>query len=171
MSRAALEGFKNVEPAQAVKEYAKVLTQKLLHDGKTNGMDPLQMLQRIAKHDLRLEKQVRTGEELPDSRSKLWESSQIISATPQTVLNDVKSGRVHLKNFVLSVFDEAHRCIKDYSYTALADFYMKQSLNPLILGLTASPGGSTATVCRVDTSTATSTVDSVVFSSDMLLQR
>ena len=71
MRRAALEGFKNVEPAQAVKEYAKVLTQKLLHDGKTNGMDPLQMLQRIAKHDLRLEKQVRTGEELPDAIKRL----------------------------------------------------------------------------------------------------
>ena len=71
MRKAALEGFKNVTPAQAIKEYAKVLTQKLLHDGKTNGGDPLAMLQRIAKHDLRLEKQVRTGEELPDAIKRL----------------------------------------------------------------------------------------------------
>ena len=103
---------------------------------------------------------VLTGEELPDSRSKLWESSQIISATPQTVLNDVKSGRVHLKNFVLSVFDEAHRCIKDYSYTALADFYMKQSLNPLILGLTASPGGSKSRIEEIASNLFASKIES-----------
>jgi len=72
MRKAALEGFKNVKnPAQAIKEYAKVLTQKILHDGKTNGGDPLAMLQRISKYDLRLEKQVRTGEELPDAIKRL----------------------------------------------------------------------------------------------------
>ena len=46
---------------------------------------------------------VLTGEELPDSRSKMWDLSQIISATPQTVINDVRSNRVHLKDFILSV--------------------------------------------------------------------
>jgi ERCC4-related helicase len=38
------------------------------------------------------------------------------------------------------VFDEAHRDVKDYAYTFIADQYIKHCLNPLILGLTASPG-------------------------------
>jgi Fanconi anemia group M protein len=39
------------------------------------------------------------------------------------------------------VFDECHRAIRDYAYTFVAKSYNKNS-NGLILGLTASPGGS-----------------------------
>jgi ERCC4-related helicase len=85
---------------------------------------------------------VMTGETDPVERSYLWRKSRFIFATPQTVRNDLKGGRVELNDTVLMVFDEAHRSVKDYSYTQLATLYKEQGWNPLILGLTASPGGS-----------------------------
>jgi len=47
-----------------------------------------------------------------------------------------------LSNFSFITFDEAHRCVKDYAYTFVAKKYIEQAEHPLILGLTASPGGS-----------------------------
>jgi len=47
-----------------------------------------------------------------------------------------------LENFSFVAFDEAHRAVKEYSYPYIAKKYMLQSRYPLILGLTASPGGS-----------------------------
>lgn len=83
-----------------------------------------------------------TGENPPEERSYLWRRSRFVFATPQTVRNDVRHGRVELNDVVLLVFDEAHRCVKDYSYTELAKSYKENAWTPLILGLTASPGGS-----------------------------
>ena len=83
-----------------------------------------------------------TGESPPEERSYLWRRSKFVFATPQTVRNDVRHGRVELNDVVLLVFDEAHRSVKDYSYTQLAKLYKETGWTPLILGLTASPGGS-----------------------------
>jgi ERCC4-related helicase len=83
-----------------------------------------------------------TGESPPEERSFLWRRSRFVFATPQTVRNDVRHGRVELNDVVLLVFDEAHRSVKDYSYTELAKLYKETAWTPLILGLTASPGGS-----------------------------
>jgi ERCC4-related helicase len=92
---------------------------------------------------------IMTGETHPEERSYLWRRSRYVFATPQTVRNDLKAGRVELNETVLLVFDEAHRSVKDYSYTQLADLYKEQGWNPLILGLTASPGGSRAKVDEI----------------------
>ncbi|MDV3277020.1 MAG: DEAD/DEAH box helicase [Nitrososphaerales archaeon] len=83
-----------------------------------------------------------TGTVDPGEREVLWLKSRVIFATPQTVYNDVRHGRVSLDDVVLAVFDEAHRSVKDYTYTRLAEAYRDQARHPLILGLTASPGGS-----------------------------
>jgi len=83
-----------------------------------------------------------TGAVSPSKRAKIWESSKLIFTTPQTALNDFKAGSASLEGFILTVFDEAHRCVGDYSYTELAKLYMNHSKHPLILGLTASPGES-----------------------------
>ncbi|HZW55165.1 MAG TPA: helicase-related protein [Nitrososphaerales archaeon] len=90
-----------------------------------------------------------TGETDIDDRTDVWENQekQFVFATPETVLNDLEVGGASLKDFVLVVFDEAHRAVGGYAYTELARLYSNQSLHPLILGLTASPGGS---VERVD---------------------
>ena len=83
-----------------------------------------------------------TGTVDPGERELLWLKSRVIFATPQTVYNDVRHGRVSLQDVVLAVFDEAHRCVKDYTYTKLATVYRETALRPRIVGLTASPGAS-----------------------------
>lgn len=92
---------------------------------------------------------VLTGEMNPEERVKIWTSARLIFATPQTVMNDLKAGRASLQDFVLVVFDEAHRCVRDYSYTELARWYIDQAQNPLILGLTASPGSSKSRIDEI----------------------
>lgn len=83
-----------------------------------------------------------TGTIDPRERALLWDEAQLIFATPQTVRNDVRSQKVSLKDVSLLVFDEAHRCVRDYSYTQLAKYYTELAESPLVLGLTASPGAS-----------------------------
>ena len=83
-----------------------------------------------------------TGTVEPGERELLWMKSRVIFATPQTVYNDVSHGRVSLRDVVLAVFDEAHRSVKDYTYTRLATVYRESADRPLIMGLTASPGAT-----------------------------
>jgi Fanconi anemia group M protein len=83
-----------------------------------------------------------TGTVDPGERELIWMKSKVIFATPQTVYNDVRHGRVSLRDVVLAVFDEAHRSVKDYTYTKLAMAYRETAERPLIMGLTASPGAS-----------------------------
>ncbi len=94
---------------------------------------------------------VLSGSITPDKRVKLWEKSQIISATPQTVESDIIAGRYDLRDVSLLIFDECHRGTGNYAYVFLANRYMREGKNPLILGLTASPGGDEEkinTVCH-----------------------
>ncbi len=83
-----------------------------------------------------------TGKIRPKKREELYKAGKVIIATPQCLQNDLKKGILKLTNFSLLVVDEAHRAVKEYPYTFVAKIYKKQSLFPLILGLTASPGGS-----------------------------
>jgi Fanconi anemia group M protein len=83
-----------------------------------------------------------TGKIKPEERSKLYEKGKIIIATPQTIKNDLENNRLNFENFALTLFDEAHRAVKDYAYPYVAKKYMLQAKNPLILALTASPGGT-----------------------------
>lgn len=83
-----------------------------------------------------------TGQLMPNVREELYKKAKIIVATPQTIRNDLDNGILNLENFSFATFDEAHRSIKDYAYTTVARKYIEQSKYPLILGLTASPGGS-----------------------------
>ena len=83
-----------------------------------------------------------TGTVDPGEREALWMRARVIFATPQTVYNDVRHGRVSLRDVSLTVFDEAHRSVRDYTYTKLATVYRETAEHPLILGLTASPGAT-----------------------------
>jgi len=83
-----------------------------------------------------------TGTVEPGEREVLWLKARVIFATPQTVYNDVRHGRVSLERVALAVFDEAHRSVKDYTYTKLATVYRETAVRPLIMGLTASPGAT-----------------------------
>jgi ERCC4-related helicase len=90
-----------------------------------------------------------TGEVPPDQRQEQWSQGRILFTTPQVVENDIAKGRLTLKDFCLVVFDEAHRAVKDYAYTAIARHYMEKGVYPLLLGLTASPGGNSERVLEV----------------------
>jgi Fanconi anemia group M protein len=81
-----------------------------------------------------------TGETPPEKRSKA--ECKLLFLTPQVLENDLVAGRINLENVVLIVFDEAHRCVGNYAYVFIAEQFLRQSKNPLILGLTASPGSS-----------------------------
>jgi Fanconi anemia group M protein len=74
-------------------------------------------------------------------RIVLWKNSRVVSATPQSIENDLLQGKISFKEVSLIVFDEAHKAVGDYSYVFLAQSFVKQNPEGLILGLTASPGG------------------------------
>jgi len=57
--------------AQALDAYADSLVHKILTNTKTDGIDPLKLLQQVSKNQLRSDKLVKTGEELPDAIKKL----------------------------------------------------------------------------------------------------
>ncbi len=82
-----------------------------------------------------------TGKTPPEKRAEIYKKADVILATPQTIENDIKNKRIDLSDFILLIVDEAHRSVGNYAYTFIAKYYMKQSKDPLILGLTASPGG------------------------------
>ena len=84
---------------------------------------------------------VLTGAVNPVERSKRWDEAQVILATPQTIESDLIGGRYSLDGVSLLVFDECHRSTGSYAYVFLANNYQTTAKNPLILGLTASPGG------------------------------
>ena len=81
-----------------------------------------------------------TGETKAKLRKDLWDKSKIIFSTPQTVKNDLISGKLSFGDVALLILDEAHRATGDYAYTFLAKEYARQSAVPRILALTASPG-------------------------------
>src|SRR4030042_559700 len=83
-----------------------------------------------------------TGRINPENRIELYEKGKIIIATPQTIENDLKNDKISLKDFSFVVLDEAHRAVKEYSYPYVAKRYLLQAANPLVLGLTASPGAT-----------------------------
>jgi len=84
--------------------------------------------------------QVFTGSTPGKQRQKIFQTAEIIFSTPQCIVNDLKKCLYSLHDTSLIIFDEAHRCLKNYSYTQVVETYKRQSENPLILGLTASPG-------------------------------
>src|SRR5918912_38600 len=92
-----------------------------------------------------------TGKNSPEGRLGIWSNDELrlIFATPEVLKNDLDYGRISLKNFALIVFDEAHRAVGDYAYTSIARKYIDESLCPVILGLTASPGAENKRIHEV----------------------
>ncbi len=89
-----------------------------------------------------------SGEIDPEKRATLWKKKVVVS-TPQVVENDIVAARVDLADFVLLVFDEAHRAVGNYPYVFIAKEYVKTAKNPLILAMTASPGSDVERILEV----------------------
>ncbi len=90
-----------------------------------------------------------TGEVPPDEREVIWRRARVIIATPHVVRNDLLAGRADVSEWVLVIFDEAHRAVGDYPYVFIAEEYLKRAKKPLVLGLTASPGSQREKVLDV----------------------
>ncbi len=90
-----------------------------------------------------------TGKIPAPKRKKEWHDAKVVFATPQVVQNDLMKKRVSLENYSFLLVDESHRTTGNYAYTTIAREYMKQSELPLILGLTASPGGTKEKIGRI----------------------
>jgi Fanconi anemia group M protein len=82
-----------------------------------------------------------TGKIHSNDRKVLYSKGRLFFATPQLIRNDVENKILDLTDYSLIIIDECHRSVKKYAYTSVIDYYLKQSSHPLILGLTASPGG------------------------------
>ncbi len=86
---------------------------------------------------------VLTGALSPETRAEIWNESTIIAATPQTIENDILTGKMNLNDVQLVIFDEAHRAVKEYAYVFLAQKYTQAATaTKRILALTASPGST-----------------------------
>lgn len=87
-----------------------------------------------------------TGKINPSIRKEMWDSADVIIATPQTIANDIKNNILNLNEVSLLIVDEAHRCLKNYDYVFVAKEYNNQAKHKRILGLTASPGSDTKVI-------------------------
>ena len=83
-----------------------------------------------------------TGSTPPEQRAELWRAATVVVSTPQVIENDLLCHRFTLEDVVHVTFDEAHRASGNYAYVYIARKYVEQAKDPLILGITASPGST-----------------------------
>lgn len=100
-----------------------------------------------------------TGEAPPEERTADWNRASVILATPQVIKNDLIAGRYTLSDVSLLIVDECHRAVGNYAYVFLAQRYMATADKPLILAMTASPGGAQVKVQEVCANLAISHVE------------
>ena len=90
-----------------------------------------------------------TGDVRPDDRAELWDAASIVIATPQVVENDLVGNRVSLADVTHLTFDECHRATGDYAYVYIAERYHADAADPLVTGMSASPGGDEESILEV----------------------
>ncbi|KAL9130828.1 MAG: hypothetical protein Q9217_001080 [Psora testacea] len=90
-----------------------------------------------------------TGTTSPGLRAEVWKSKRVFFMTPQTLINDLKSGICDPKRLVLIVVDEAHRATGSYAYVEVVNFVKRFNTSFRVLALTATPGASIESVQEV----------------------
>jgi len=101
--------------------------------------------------ELWAEMELFTGGVPAKQRKKIFRTAEIIFSTPQCIANDLRACLYDMSDVSLLIIDEAHRCLKNYDYTKVVDYYKRQAENERILGLTASPGseeGKVKEICK-----------------------
>ncbi|OLZ42342.1 Hef nuclease [Natrinema saccharevitans] len=90
-----------------------------------------------------------TGDVSPDDRAATWEQATVVMATPQVIENDLVGSRISLADVTHVTFDECHRATGDYAYNYIAERYHADARNPLVTGMSASPGGDEEAILEV----------------------
>ncbi|KAI5236867.1 P-loop containing nucleoside triphosphate hydrolase protein [Aureobasidium subglaciale] len=90
-----------------------------------------------------------TGETSPGLRAEEWKSKRVFFMTPQTIINDLKTGLCDPKRIVLIVVDEAHRATGNYAYVEVIKFVRRFNTSFRVLALTATPGSDVPAVQQV----------------------
>ncbi len=79
-----------------------------------------------------------TGSTTSKKRKGIADEAMVISATPQTIMNDLKNNILSLSDFGVVIFDECHKAVGKYAYTYIANECITREIQ--MVGLTASPG-------------------------------
>ena len=90
-----------------------------------------------------------TGGTAPGIRAEEWQNKRVFFMTPQTIINDLKTGICDPKKIVLLVVDEAHRATGNYAYVEVVRFLRRFNTSFRVLALTATPGASVEAVQEV----------------------
>jgi ATP-dependent DNA helicase MPH1 len=90
-----------------------------------------------------------TGETSPGLRAEEWKTKRVFFMTPQTIINDLKTGLCDPKRLVLIVVDEAHRATGNYAYVEVVKFVRRFNTSFRVLALTATPGSDVPAVQQV----------------------
>ncbi|EFW15299.1 3'-5' DNA helicase [Coccidioides posadasii str. Silveira] len=90
-----------------------------------------------------------TGNTPPGVRAEEWRSKRVFFMTPQTIVNDLKTGIADPKRIVLLVVDEAHRATGAYAYVEIVKFLQRFNNSFRVLALTATPGATVEAVQEV----------------------
>lgn len=100
-----------------------------------------------------------TGGTPPGVRAEEWSTKRVFFMTPQTIINDLKTGICDPKKIVLLVVDEAHRATGGYAYVEVVKFLTRFNSSFRVLALTATPGSSIEAVQEVIDSLGISKVE------------
>lgn len=90
-----------------------------------------------------------TGGISPGLRAEEWLSKRVFFMTPQTIINDLKTGICDPKRVVLLVVDEAHRATGAYAYVEVVKFLQRFNTSFRVVALTATPGADIEKVQEV----------------------
>ncbi|KAJ5474280.1 hypothetical protein N7475_003846 [Penicillium sp. IBT 31633x] len=90
-----------------------------------------------------------TGGASPGIRAEEWKAKRVFFMTPQTLVNDLKTGIADPKRIVLLVVDEAHRATGAYAYVEVVKFLRRFNNSFRVLALTATPGSTVESVQAV----------------------
>lgn len=90
-----------------------------------------------------------TGEVPAALRADEWQTKRVFFLTPQTLINDLKTGSADPKRIVLAVVDEAHRATGGYAYVEVVKFIRRFNESFRVLALTATPGADVESVQKV----------------------
>ncbi|MCG3257014.1 MAG: DEAD/DEAH box helicase family protein [Candidatus Heimdallarchaeota archaeon] len=111
-----------------------------------------------------------SGQIDPKKRREIWANGQVFITTPQTIQNDIIQRRVKLEEIIFLCLDEAHKAVGDHSYVFIAEQYLKRATNPLLLGITASPGSKIERINEVQSNLGITNIEMRDESSDDVRQ-